>query len=165
MKVFENHLRKQIAIFAILHLVLLMIMHMMILKTLYIEHFYHNANVPIGFLIILNMPFLVLNFIYGVCVWVAFKNKIYNFIVIVTFQIMIVGLLTILSVMILYIRMSEKVTLKVYDTVFTTIAFNEKSIEIRMFDVLCTGSISLTILEIYFLAIIVRLYYVTKKCY
>ena len=67
--------------------------------------------------------------------------------------------------MILCIKMSEKVTLKVYDTVFTTIAFNEKSIEIKMFDVLCTGSISLTILEIYFLAIIVRLYYETRKCY
>ena len=67
--------------------------------------------------------------------------------------------------MILCIKMSEKVTLKVYDTVFTTIAFNEKSIEIRMFDVLCTGSILLSIFEIYFLVIIARLYYVTKKGY
>ena len=89
-----------------------MIMHMMILKTLYTEHFYHNANVPIGFVIILNMPFLVLNFIYGVCVWVAFKNKIYNFIVIVTFQIMIVGLMTIHSVIILCTNMHLSVILK-----------------------------------------------------
>ena len=153
-----DYLRSRLLLFATLHLVLNSIIYFKLFKTLYMKVFYHSAIVPVGFYITLNTPFVVSSFIYGYCFWSVYKRHGTSFVVVILFQAIVIVLLIITVVMSVYLKVSQKTGLKVYDTMLTTITIKDRLFEIRTLNVLVTGSIFLLVFELYWIRILISYY-------
>ena len=79
------------------------------------------------------------------------------------FQSVVIAISTITAAMSVYFKLSETKGLNVYNTILTTITFKEKLFEIRALDVLGTGSILLSVFELYWLIILINFYTQTKR--
>ena len=156
MKYSESSLRIWTLFFAISHLVIVVFIQLKLLTTIYEEAFYHQAIIPIGFIIILNAPFLTAIFMYSYCLWSIMKRRYDHFKVFAVFQAIVVGILFIATIIAVSIKFSRNISLKEYDMIVLTMKFMDKSFEFRLLDTAFIGIICLTVIESYWLVIFAK---------
>ena len=156
MKYSESSLRIWTLFFAISHLVIVVFIQLKLLKTIYVEAFYHQALVPIGFIIVLNAPFVIAIFMYSYYLWSMMKRKNNHFKVFVVFQAVVVGLLSIATIITVCIKLSRNKSLKEYDMILNTIKFIDQSFEIRILDTAVIGFICLFSFEFYWFIMLTK---------
>ena len=156
MKYSERSLRIWTLFFAISHLVIVVFIQLKLLTKIYMEAFYHQAIIPIGFIIILNAPFLTAIFMYSYCLWSIIKRRYDHFKVFAVFQAIVVGILVIATIIAVSIKFSRNISLKEYDMIVLTMKFIDKSFEFRLLDTSFIGFICLTVIEFYWLVILAK---------
>ena len=154
MKYSESSLRIWTLFFAISHLVVVVFIQLKLLISIYVEAFYHQAIIPIAFIIILNAPFLTGIFMYSYCLWSIMKRRYDHFKVFAVFQAIVVGILFIATIIAVSIKFSGNISLKEYDMVVLTMKFVDKSFEFRLLDTALIGFICLTVIEFYWFIVI-----------
>lgn len=165
MNICIHSLRKQVLSLTIAHFILMVVLHLKVMANLYDEVFYHNGNIPIGFHLFINTPFVLFYCTYSACYFGAYRRSRQWFMVFILSQACVVVVLLMIATITGYIKLNErnKNSFGRYDYIVTKFNFQNETYAVSLVNVIGIGSIVFFFLEVYWLVITIKLYRDIRK--
>ena len=153
-------LQLRVLLISVVHIMLMVFLQFKLLAIFYHEVVYHNGNIPIGFYLLINGPFVLYYGICGLCALGAYHRNRQMLKFFFICQICVVGILFTIGTISAYIIFdgTRKNSVIRYNYTVTEINFTNKIYKISAIDVVCVGSFVGFILELYWLVITTKVY-------
>ena len=144
--------------FATLHVVLLVVFQLTLSVMFYDQVVYHKGNIPIGFYLLVLVPFLGPYTIYGLYYLAYYRKNKCMLTMLIIYQINLVGLLLVATGFIVYLRLG--LALKMDDHIFSTTmtVFDNKENATSALNFLSLVVSVMFALEVYWLVMVVKFY-------